>query len=169
MKPNAKILSILMIASMMLGFAAILPVKAASGIIHVDPASNIVSSPPVGIGSTFTVDVTVANITGLAGLSFDFAWDPTLLKVNSMTEVLFHTVTPSAFWANIWNLKLTFNNPAGTAQYAQTWQDTAQAQLDGYAPANITTPIVACTFVFEVLVEPSSGNVNCALTISNVK
>jgi hypothetical protein len=170
MKPNAKILSILMIASMMLGFAAILPVKAADGQIYVDPASSIFSSPPVAIGSTFSVDVTVANITGLAGLSFDFAWDPTLLKVNSMTEVLFHTVTPSAFWSNIWNLKLTFNNTAGTAQYAQTWQDTAQAQLDGYAPANITTPIVACTFVFEVLMDPPfHGNVNCVLTISNVK
>jgi len=87
-----------------------------------------------------------------------------------MTEVLFHTVTPSAFWGNIWNLKLAFNNTAGTAQYAQTWQDTAQAQLDGYAPANITTPIVACTFVFQVLVGPPfHGNVNCPLTISNVK
>lgn len=170
MKPNAKILSILMIASMMLGFAAILPVKAASGVIYVDPANSIFSSPPVGVGSTFTVDVTVANITGLAGLSFDFAWDPTLLKVNTMTEVLFHTVTPSAFWTNIWPLKLTFNNTAGTAQYAQTWQDTAQAQLDGYAPANITTPIVASTFVFQVLMDPPfGGNVNCALNISNVK
>jgi len=170
MKPNAKILSILMIASMMLGFAAILPVKAASGVIYVDPANSIFSSPPVGVGDTFVVDVTVANITGLAGLSFDFAWDPTLLKVNTMTEVLFHTITPSAFWANLWSLKLTFNNTAGTAQYAQTWQDTAQAQLDGYAPANITTPIVACTFVFQVLVGPPfAGNVHCALTISNVK
>jgi Cohesin domain len=170
MKANAKILSILMIASIMLGFAAILPVKAAGGVIYVDPANNIFSSPPVSAGDTFTVSVTVANITGLAGLSFDFAWDPTLLKVNSMTEVLFHTVTPSAFYGNIWNLKLAFNNTGGTAQYAQTWQDTAQAQLDGYAPANITTPIVACSFVFQVLVNPPfHGNVNCALTISNVK
>jgi hypothetical protein len=170
MKANAKILSILMIASMILGFAAILPVKAQPGVIYVDPANNIFSSPPVGIGSTFTVAVTVNDIAGLAGLSFDFAWDPTLLKVNTMTEVLFHTITPSAFYSNIWNLKLTFNNTAGTAQYAQTWQSTEDAQNDGYAPANITAPIVAAEFVFQVLAEPPfHGNVGCALAISNVK
>jgi len=171
MKPNAKILSILMIASMMLGFAAILPVKAVGAAVYVDPASNIFPPPPMGVGSTFVVNVTVADITEFAGVQFDLAWDPTLLKVNSMTEVLFHTITPSAFWSNIWNVKLTINNTGGTAQYAQTWQDTAAAVTDGYGPANVTTPIVACSFVFEVLLAPVDllDTKSCNLTLSGVK
>ncbi len=173
MKANTRVLSILLIASMLIGFAGILPViKAANGgAIYVDPTNNIFPPPDgFGVGSTFVVNVTVANITGLAGLSFDFAWDPTLIKVNSMTEVLFNTVTPSAFASNIWHIALKFNNTAGTANYAQTWQDTGQAVTDGYAPANITSPIPACSFVFQALAAaPFQGNVNCSLTINNVK
>jgi hypothetical protein len=175
MKLNAKILSILMIASMMLGFAAILPLPVRADVtnVYVDPASNMFFTNTTHVGSTFTVNVMAQNITGLAGLSFDFAWDPTLLliPVGGMTEVLFHALTPSGSWSNIWNIQLKYNNTLGTATYAQTWQDMATAIADGYAPANIIAPAVVCTFVFQVKVEPliEGDEVHCNLTIGNVK
>lgn len=170
MKPNAKFMSILMIATMLLGFAGIFSVKAAPPNVYVDPTNNIFPPPPMSVGSTFMVNVTMANVLGLGGCSFDLSWNATLLKVNSMTEVLFHTVTPSGSWSNIWNLKLTFNNTAGTASYAQTWQDMGAAETAGYAPANITTPIPMATFVFQVLLgPPHAGSVSCPLALANVK
>jgi hypothetical protein len=173
MKANAKILSILMIASMMLGFAAVLPLIHADVFqIYVDPQNNIFSTFDKHVGSTFRVNVTVQNITdlGFAGLSFELHWNPTLLSCTTMTEVLFHTITPEIHWDNIWSLKLTKDNIAGVATYAQLWQDLSAARADGYAPANITTPIVACSFVFTILVEPvAPGNVNCPLTLAEVK
>jgi hypothetical protein len=162
-----------MIASMMLGFAAVMPLSHADvNQIYVDPQNNLFTTDTMNVGSTFRVNVTVQNITdlGFAGLSFELHWNPTLLSCTSMTEILFHTITPPSEYSNIWNLKLIKDNILGVATYAQLWQDMAAAQAGGYAPGNITTPIVACSFVFTILVEPvAPGNVNCPLTLANVK
>ena len=73
MKANAKILSILMIASMMLGLFAILPLPAKADVpqIYVDPQDNIFDTSTMHVGSTFTVNVKVQNITNFAGLQFE--------------------------------------------------------------------------------------------------
>jgi hypothetical protein len=106
-------------------------------LVYVDPSSSVFTSPTVG--TTFNVNVTVANVTGLAGAEFTLSWNASLLSCINMTENLFHTLTPSADWGNIWNLELDYNNTAGTASYAQTWMDLPTAEADGYAPANINT------------------------------
>jgi hypothetical protein len=180
MKNNsAKILSTLMIATVLLGFAAIFPINAANGpSVFVEPANSVFSTATMGVGSTFTVNVSIANITGLAGLSYTMSWNTSLLNCTGLQEVLFHTVTPSAFWSNIWGLKLTFNNTAGTHDYAQTWQDTAQAVADGYAPANITMAtnppegkLTVCIITFKILLVPTfaQGSLSCPLTVFAVK
>jgi hypothetical protein len=177
MKPNAKILSILMIASMMLGFAAVLPLtRAQTAQIYVDPKDNIFSTSTMHVGSTFTVNVMVQNIANFAGLQFDLNWDHTLLNTTNTAiprvpeEVLFHTLTPALFWDNIWKVALSYDNNAGKASYAYTWQDMNAARTGGYCPANITTPMVTIPFGFVIIKEPvAAGNLNCNLTLTNVK
>jgi hypothetical protein len=67
------------------------------------------------------------------------SWDPTLLSCLELAENLFHTVTPPAEYDNIWSIKLTKNNTAGTLLYAQTFQDIPRATDGGYCPINIST------------------------------
>ena len=164
------IISILMISTALFSATSLRPVSAqGTAVLLVDPQTASIYAQPTG--TQFDVNISIANITGLAGLSFDFAWDnPALLKANSITEVLYHTLTPSASWSNIWNLGLKFNNTAGTASYAQTWQDMGAAQADGYSPANITGKMATATLTFNVTQVPAAGSyVDVNLTLANVK
>ena len=110
---------------------------ATTPLVFVNPSNTVFNAPTVG--TTFTVNVTIANVTGLAGAQFTLSWNASFLSCISIQENLFHTVTPSASYSNIWSLNLKYNNTTGTADYAQTWQDTTTAQDDGYAPTNVTT------------------------------
>jgi len=173
----AKVLTAFMITTTILGFATIFPIHAVNGAtVFVDPKDNTFPPPPMGVGSTFKVNVTVANITGLAGLSFKLRWDPTLLNCTAIQEILFHTVTPEASVTNIWNLGLKFNNTAGTADYSQTWQDLTTAQADGYAPTSIVPAnftegkLAAAMLTLKILKAPGVGqSLTCALDLSDVK
>jgi hypothetical protein len=106
--------------------------------VFIDPSSSVFTAPTVG--ATFNVNVTIANVTDLAGVQFTLSWNASLLSCTGITENLFHTVTPSADWSNIWSLPSNgYNNTAGTAGYAYTWMDLPTAEADGYCPINITT------------------------------
>lgn len=175
----SKVTSTLMIVSIILGFASILPTNAANGaVIFVDPKDNIFPPPSMGVGDTFTVNVSIANITGLGGLSYKLSWNATLLELTTVTEVLYHTVTPEANWDNIWSLKLTKDNVNGVSDYAQTWQDSNAAVAAGYAPANVTMAnfppegkLAAAMYTFKIKQAPTRVGdfVTCALDISDVK
>ncbi|MGD0495334.1 MAG: PQQ-binding-like beta-propeller repeat protein [Candidatus Bathyarchaeia archaeon] len=183
MKNNfAKMLSALMIVTALLGFAAVLPTFAVNpepnAYVIVDPALSSFPPPVFVVGSTFNVNVSLVNITNVAGVRFHFTWDPTLLSVTNMTEILFQTKTPSAHWGNIWNLSFAYNNTAGYADYAQAWSDSGTAQADGYAPLNVTTAtdppegkLAAATFTFQVLKVPTmaEGNLTCVFHLTTVK
>jgi hypothetical protein len=47
---------------------------------------------------------------------------------------MFHNVTPSADWSNIWSLALSYNNTGGYADYSQTWLSITDATSGGYSP-----------------------------------
>jgi len=177
----AKTLSALMIVTALLGWAAALPTFASipqpAAYIIVDPALSSFPPPNMAVGSTFNINVSLVNITNVEGVQFELTWDHSLLNCTSMTEILFHTKTPSAYWGNIWNLAFFYNNAAGTAEYAQTWEESSTAQADGYAPLNVTTAaeppggkLAAATFTFEVLKVPTTaqGNLTCAFHLTMV-
>jgi hypothetical protein len=177
MKSVVRVLSVLMIAVTLLSLASVLRIRAAEGaIVFVDPSDSVLQSPPMVSGSTFTVNVTVANITGFVGVQFRLTWDPTLLSCQGIQEVLFHTVTPVFNWSNLWNLQLTFNNTGGYADYAQTWKDNVAAVDGGYAPVNITTAnfppegkLALATLTMRVgKTPPFRGSLSCALGLSDV-
>jgi hypothetical protein len=188
---SARIICGLMIAIVLLGFAAVFRAdvaKAAAGpLLFVDPQSSIFNSTPVG--TTFLVNVSVANITGLAGIQFQLNWNPTLLKCNSMTECFFNDplitnpidLPPNT--SNVEQLAKKINNTAGTGGYGFTWQDGGLAAADGYDPANITKTgdaygipgypwpngeHGACTFNFTILQTPNATvpTLSCGLTIT---
>jgi len=105
--------------------------------ILVDPPQTILSGATVG--TLFNVSVSIANTTAFAGAQFTLSWNATVLTCTKITEVLYHNVTPQDSWTNIWSIALKVNKTAGTASYAQTFQDTSAALSEGYAPINVTT------------------------------
>jgi len=78
-----------------LSLTTVFPAYATNGAkVFVDPASIITDTIWNPAGSTIQVNVTIANMTGLAGLEFKMRWDPTLLSGVSMTEELFSDLVP---------------------------------------------------------------------------
>jgi hypothetical protein len=179
-----------MIATALLGFAVVFTVNVAKAqptgaLLFVAPQNSIFSSAPVG--TWFLVNVTVANVTDIAGIEFTLNWDPTLLTCNSMTDVFYSDpliTKPSDIPSNIEVFSAGIDNVAGTAGYAETWLNAHTAESHGYDPANITETGSACgnptyswpngehavcQFNFTVLQQPNSTVpiLGCALHISD--
>ena len=144
--------------------------------VFVDPPQTILTGGVANV-TTFQVNVTIANVTGLAGVQFGLQWNASLFKATSFNEILFHTLTPSDQFSNIWNLKLAYNNTAGTADYSQLWQDGGSATANGYAPGNVTTAnfppegkLAIASFTFQVLQVPPNAatHYDCNLGVTGV-
>jgi hypothetical protein len=178
-----------MIATSLLGFAAVFKADVAKAaltpLLFVDPQNSIFSNAPVG--SSFLVNVSVANITNLAGIEFTLVWDPTLLSCNSMTDRFYSDpliTKPADYPSNINDLSAGIDNVAGNSTYAITWKNGNSARSHGYEPANITVSgdaygipgyawpqgkHAAAVFNFTVLQQPNSTvpNLSCALHIAD--
>jgi uncharacterized protein YcnI len=133
------IIGMLMISTILYSATTVRPASAADGtpVLFVDPPETIVTDAVNG--TLFNVNVTLANVTSVAGVQWDLAWNASQISCTTITENLFATVTPAAFQDNIWRVSLKKDNVGGNATYAVTFQNTEQAVTDGYAPINITT------------------------------
>jgi hypothetical protein len=185
MKRKAK--SARIIATVLLVFAAVLPTiplahattfPASGGLMFVDPQDNSFPPPYMTVGSTFDVNISLFNITGIAGIEFYVTWDPTLLNCTNMTEVVYHKWTPSADWGNIQSVRFIYNNTGGYAYYAQLWGDLSVAREGGYAPGNITTTtnppngtqtVATLTMMVVKLPTMAEGSLSCPLNITVAK
>lgn len=128
----------------------------------IDPPQTILTNAVVG--TTFDVNVTIANVTNVGGVQFRLEWNSSLMNCTSFKEVFFHTLTPVDLWSNIWSITLKYNNTGGYAEYAQAPQDTPQAEADGYCPFNVTTTnfppygkLAVATLTFKVTAVPSNA------------
>lgn len=181
MKNIAKIMSIMMIATVLLGFAAIFPTNATLGqgpAVFIDPKDSIFSSAIMGVGSTFTINVVAQNMSDLAGASFILHWDPLLINCTNMVEVLFHARVYPADWSNINQLALDWETTPGEGVYGFNFVNMAKAILHGYAPMNINTTTnppsgiaTVCTLTFEILKVPTmaEGFLACAFDFVEIK
>src|SRR4051794_39175811 len=61
--------------------ALVAPMASASPIISINPSQN-----PVGLGSTFTVDVMIADVTDLYAYQFDVVFDSAQFSATGVTE-----------------------------------------------------------------------------------
>jgi len=139
--------------------------------LFVEPKDNIYSTTEKGVGDTITINVTVANITGLFGVQFELKWNSTLLKGVSMEEVLYTTLTPEGEEDNIW--KLAHKVADDHVEYSYTYMDADRAVAGGYAPFNITVEdgfpegkMTVAIITLEILAEPPpEGFLECDLEI----
>jgi Dockerin type I domain len=140
--------------------------------ILVDPKDNVFYTWEKRVNDTITINVTVANIAGLAGLNFEMYFNSSLIRCTDFEENLFHTVTPQSSWDNIWELKRTIDNTNGYIEYAVLYQDLTRALSEGHAPINITAPeypegkLAAAILTFSIVQMPApNGYVDCPLQI----
>jgi len=132
------IIGMLMISAILYSATTVRPALAQeTGVIFVVPQETNLTN--VDVGTLFNLNVSLANVTGMAGLEWRLAWNSSLFNCTSITENLYTTVTPVDKQDNIWKINLKKDNVAGNALYAVTYQDLAVAADNGYAPINITS------------------------------
>jgi hypothetical protein len=126
---KATLSAALLLVIMVLGFYIQIPKSHAAdkAVFGVVPATQTAA-----LGEVFNVTITVdLPSPGAGGIEVNLTWDPTILTGVSMTEVLFHNVTPpdeqQEGSSNIWELANQINNVAGYAFYAYLFQDTSRA------------------------------------------
>ena len=103
--------------------------------VHVDPPK--VENNSLDIGSVFDISVKMDSNTdhpGVVGLQFNLTWNPAILEVVSMTEIMFHEVTPLNESDNVWQIMQKINNTGGYLVYAYAFMDLKTALAHGYAP-----------------------------------
>jgi len=142
--------------------------------VFVEPAESVFYGK--NVGDTFTVNVTIANVTNIVGYEFKLEWNSSLLNGVTMTEVLFHSTMPNEteISENLWRIKHTV--AADSVWYAYTYYDIARAIANGYAPINITTAnytegkLTAATITLEIVsLPPQVGYFDCILDITTSK
>jgi hypothetical protein len=132
------IISMLMVSAILFSATTIRPALAQppTGMFLV-PQDTVLYNAEVG--TTFGLNVSIANVTNFVGLQWTLSWNSSLVNCTGIAENLFNTVTPAAFQDNIWKIVTKFNNTLGTVEYGRTYQEMSTALSDGYAPINITT------------------------------
>jgi len=174
---NSNIITTFLMATLItaafISFAGILPAHALTEAkVFVDPPNNVFPPPVLRKGQRFTVNVTIANMTGLAGFEFKLYWNSSLLKAVDMVENLYATVTPSGESGNIW--QLAHEVAADHVHYAYTYKNLTRAWELGYAPINITTAegypegkLAAAIITLKIIAEPLPDNfLECDLEIT---
>jgi hypothetical protein len=154
------------------------PVYAQEAKVFVDPKDNVFYTWQKGVNDTIEINVTIANMSLIAGVEFKLSWDPTLLNCTSMVENLFATVTPPGETDNIWKLKHIIDNTNGYVWYSYLYQDFPRAYTGGYAPINITMAegypegkLAAAILTFKIISAPTipDSYVECNLDLNAVK
>jgi len=140
-------------------FLILVPVKSVA-----DQPVRVCIDPPVITNPDvlFNVSINIENVVGLAGAAWHLSWDPSLLQVVKMNEVMFHQVTPQSEWDNIWQIAHDVDNVAGTADYCYLFVSGPRALSGGYCPINGTYTMAV--FTFQLV-----GTGNCSIQISDSK
>jgi hypothetical protein len=145
-------------------------------LIMVEPKNNVFYTWEKRLNDSITINVRVANITGLFGLTFKMYFNSSLLRCTDFSENLFHTVTPESSWDNIRLVLKKIDNANGYIEYAYTYLDGNRSLSEGYAPINITAPdypegkSAVATLTFSIAKMPrANGYVDCSLHLASVQ
>jgi hypothetical protein len=126
----------LLLLIMMLGFGIQVSRSRAAdqAVFQVIPATQ-----SVAVGEVFNVTIQVyLPSPGAAGIQMVLGWNPSVLTGVSLTDILFHNVTPPSEVSNIWALQNSINNTGGYASYAYAFMSRSEAM--SYSPPYV--PII---------------------------
>jgi hypothetical protein len=167
------IIGMLMVSAILYSAMTIRPASAAvtNGVFLVPQETTLTNA---NVGTLFNLNVSIANVTGFAGVEWHLTWNSTLMNCTSIVENLYATVTPTEEQDNIWKISLKKDNVAGEATYAVTYQDLSRAQDGGYCPINVTSAdypqgLVTAILTFNVtLVPPVNSYYDCIFNFTKV-
>lgn len=116
-----RIVSISLVAMLLLGLAAVFPVKAVGPEIYIDPAATIIDTDTYHLGDTFEIAVYVKEVTDLYAYEFKLRFDNTTLELMSATRPAGHflepVLDPANYFVPVWK-KMLLPGPSATTQDA---------------------------------------------------
>jgi outer membrane protein assembly factor BamB len=161
-KTSTAIMLIILCSSMFCALSATIPtVKAATAQVFVDPSSQTVND----VGDSFTVNVSIANVTNLYAYSFELYYDPNAMNGTSAAEGSFLT---GGFVVKDFNDH--YNSTYGRLSFADTLTPPAPSvsgsgvlttiQFKSVAPADSSVLHLANL----KLSDPSSNSISATIT-----
>ena len=100
-------ISISLVAMLLIGMAAIFPVKAVTADLYIDPAASTFYSDTTHVNDTFSVDVKVADVTNMFAYEFKMKYEYAVINLISAVRPAGHfldPVDPLKGMVVVWNL-----------------------------------------------------------------
>jgi len=146
-------ISISLIAMLLIGMAAIFPVKAFDTKLYIDPAATSFGTDTKHVGDTFTVDVSVLDVTSLFAYEFRLKFEYAKLQLMSAVRPAGHflepIVDPGNAFVPVWKINESLADPWQIAHFGYTLLAPETAR---------TGSGLLVTLTFKILVEPTFGD-----------
>jgi hypothetical protein len=120
MKLAKKSISISLVAMLLIGMAAIFPVKAINPSLLVNPAATSLTSDTSHVGDTFQIYVDVADVTNMFAYEFKIRFEYAKLKLVSAVRPAGHflqPVDPSKFSEAVWDINNSISGAYQTGYF----------------------------------------------------
>jgi hypothetical protein len=159
-----KSISIYLVAMLLIGMAAILPVKAVTPNLYIDPAANTFYSNTTFVGDTFTVDVKIADVTNMYAYEFKLKFEYAVINLTSAVRPAGHflePVDPTKFVLAAWNLNYTQDATYRTAYFGFSLVNPEAARSGSGILATLTFKVIAAA--------PWMGSVTSAIDLFGTK
>jgi len=146
-------ISISLIAMLLVGMAAIFPVKAVTATLYIDPAATSFGTDTKHSGDNFTVDVKVLDVTSMFAYEFRLKFEYAKLQLMSAVRPAGHflepTGDPSSYFVPVWKTNESLAAPWQIAHFGYTLLAPETAR---------TGSGLLVTLTFKILVEPTFGD-----------
>lgn len=146
-------ISISLIAMLLVGMAAIFPVKAVTATLYIDPAATSFGTDTKHVGDTFTVDVKVLDVTSMFAYEFRLKFEYAKINLTSAVRPAGHflepTGDPSSYFVPVWKVKESQDATYTIAHFGYTLLAPETAR---------TGSGLLVTLTFKIMVEPTFGD-----------
>lgn len=159
-------ISITLVAILLIGMAAIFPVKAFDTKLYIDPAAISFGTDTKYVGDTFTVDVKVLEVTNLYAYEFRLQFEYAKLQLMSAVRPVGHflepVLDPLSFFVPVWK---TNESLAGAWQVAHFGYTLLAPEVA------VSGSGLLVTLTFKILVAPDafSGDINTVFDLFDTK
>jgi len=158
-------ISISLAAMLLIGMAAIFPVKALDTKLYIDPAATVFYSNTTHVGDTFTVDISIDNVTGMFAYQFELKFEYAIVQLMSAVRPAGHflepLVDPLNYFVPTWKLNKTSDATYQTAEFGYTLLAPEVAKSGSGYLVRLTFKVVAAA--------PWMGSVTTTFHLQNTK